>query len=375
MLTTFPYYPSWQKRRSDRHAIYRTDHIKGVPVHRCWHYVPRRVTAAKRILHEATFIITSTLRALFLRRADIYIVVSPPLLLGGAAWLITRLKRSFYIFHVKDLQPDAAVGLGMLRAGWFTRTLYALESFAYKKAARVAGISREMLAIFAGKGVPERKLIFFPDSVALPDGTIRTARGEFRRKYQLGTDKFLAVYSGNLGIKQGLSILIRAGQLLANSEVQIVICGDGSDRESLVRQMRENKVDNVSLLPLLPSLEYEEMLSDADVCLITQQAGSGNAFFPCKLLATLAHTKPVVTVADAESALARAVNDGGFGVNVPPGETAELASALKLLAHDRNRLDQFGAAGWIFIQQYEKSRVLQDFASVIEPLVDQKKLQ
>ena len=166
-------------------------------------------------------------------------------------------------------------------------------------------------------------------------------------------DKFLAVYSGNLGVKQGLSILIRAGQLLVDSEVQIVICGDGSDRESLVRQMRENKVTNVSLFPLLPSGEYEEMLRDADVCLITQQAGSGNAFFPCKLLATLAHTKPVITVADTESALARAVDVGGFGVNVPPGHPAELASALKNLAHNRSQLDQLGRQAGPSFSPYE----------------------
>ena len=46
--------------------LYRTDLINGVPVHRCWHFVPARVSALKRILHEASFIFTSTLRLLSL---------------------------------------------------------------------------------------------------------------------------------------------------------------------------------------------------------------------------------------------------------------------------------------------------------------------
>jgi len=51
MVTTFPYYPTWQKRPEDRGRLYRTDVINGVPVHRCWHFVPARVSALKRIFH------------------------------------------------------------------------------------------------------------------------------------------------------------------------------------------------------------------------------------------------------------------------------------------------------------------------------------
>src|SRR5947209_2114445 len=84
MVTTFSYYPTWQKRAEDRGQFYRTDVITGVPVHRCWHFVPARVSALKRILHEGTFVFTSTLRALSLTRPDVYVMVSPPLLLGVA---------------------------------------------------------------------------------------------------------------------------------------------------------------------------------------------------------------------------------------------------------------------------------------------------
>src|SRR2546428_12354686 len=85
MVTTFAYYPAWRKRAEDRHLLYRTGGINGVKIHRCWHFVPARVSAVKRILHEATFVFTSILRVLSLKRPDGYVVVSPPLLLGAAA--------------------------------------------------------------------------------------------------------------------------------------------------------------------------------------------------------------------------------------------------------------------------------------------------
>jgi colanic acid biosynthesis glycosyl transferase WcaI len=164
MVTTFSYYPAWRKRPEDKHQLFRTDQVNGVPVHRCWHFVPARVSAWKRIVHEATFILTSTVRILALKRADVYVIPSPPLLLGLAAWFVTNLKRASFVFHVQDLQPDAAVGLGMLRAGWFTRALYWLESFAYEHATRVSGISEEILDAFRRKRVPEEKLILFPSA-------------------------------------------------------------------------------------------------------------------------------------------------------------------------------------------------------------------
>ena len=135
MVTTFAYYPAWKKAEADRGRLFRTDNINGVKVHRCCHYVPAKVSSLKRIFHEATFVATSFLRLLTLPTPDVYVVVSPPLLLGLVAWLLTRFRRAPFVFHVQDLQPDAAMALGMLKPSTFTRLLYWLEAVAYRKAA------------------------------------------------------------------------------------------------------------------------------------------------------------------------------------------------------------------------------------------------
>src|SRR5436190_11857885 len=123
MVTSFAYYPAWTKAQEDRGRWFRTDEIRGVPVHRCWHYVPRKANALKRIIHEGTFVAASFLRQLVLPAPDAYVVISPPLLLGAAAWLLGKIKRRPFLFHVQDLQPDAAAGLGMLRDGALVRAL------------------------------------------------------------------------------------------------------------------------------------------------------------------------------------------------------------------------------------------------------------
>ena len=221
-----------------------------MPVHRCWQFVPKRVSALKRIVHEGSFVFTSTLRALSLPRADIYVLVSPPLLLGVAGWLVGKIKGAPFVFHVQDVQPDAAVGLGMLKASWFTKALYWLESFAYRHATHVSGITRGMLKSFRSKGVPEAKLIYFPNAIALNNAAPPPTRGEFRSCHEFAPEEFLAIYAGNLGVKQGLEVLLETAPLLLDPRIRIVICGDGAQREALAERVRELKLPNISMLPL-----------------------------------------------------------------------------------------------------------------------------
>jgi len=103
--------------------------------------------------------------------------------------------------------------------------------------------------------------------------------------------------------------------------------------------------------------------------LITQQSGSGNAFFPSKLLVTLAYSSPVVTVADEESALARVVADGKFGRNIVPDRPELLANALHELAKDRPRLQEWGRAGRSYVERFDQGRVLSDFVEELKGLI------
>ena len=181
------------------------------------------------------------------------------------------------------------------------------------------------------------------------------------RKNRLPLDDFLAVYAGNLGVKQGLDVLIDAAQLLKQKRVRIVICGDGAQREVLAEQIKTLRLPNVTMLPLQNGETYTALLADADLCFITQQSGSGNSFFPSKLLGLLAQSKPVITVADPESELAEAVAEGSFGMNIPPGRPEEVAAVLDAIAPDAERLRQWGIAGRKYVQQFEKNAVFEGF--------------
>jgi len=351
MLTTFPYYPQWKKRPEDHDDLWRTELINGVKVVRVWHYVPAKLTTLKRMIHEASFLLLSFLHSFTLGDFDLAVVVSPPLGLGIFAWLFSLFRRIPFVFHVQDLQPDAALSLGMLKPSAFTRVLYRLENFAYRKAARVSGISQGMVAAFRRKQVPEEKIIWFPNGVAIPERDYFPAPNVFRQKYGIGPEYCIATYSGNIGAKQGLEILFAVAPKLFEHTIKIVICGDGARREEMEGQMRERKLTNLLLLPLQDDLAYRQMQVDTSISLITQQKGTGQFFFPSKLLTAMLFSKPVLAVADGDSELALAVREAQCGRVVAPGDVEGLAAALIEMSSPARQFDM-GQNGKKWVAQY-----------------------
>jgi colanic acid biosynthesis glycosyl transferase WcaI len=367
MVTSFSYYPAWQKLGADHGRLYRTDLIATVPVHRCWCYVPKRPTAFRRMLHEASFVAASFFRLLFLPRPDAIIAISPPLLLGPAAWLLSLLKRCPFFFHVQDMQPDAAIQMGMLRPGLLTRILYGLERFTYRRACAISGIAPGMLELLREKEVPEEKIIHFPNWIRSPTGP-EPEPGEFRYQYGISPDEFLVVYSGNLGRKQGIEILLEASELLGESRptkdgvqphpIRIIIAGDGAEREALAESARRKKLRNVRLLPLQSERLFRAMLQDADLCVVTQRKGSGSLFFPSKLLTLVAAGRPVLTVADPEGELAQAARTEGMAINVATGDASGLATEIARLADCPGELKDLAEAGVRWSQQFARESVI-----------------
>lgn len=367
MVTTFAYYPMWRKDAADRGRIFRSETIGGVRVRRCWHFVPRAPSGLGRIVHEGSFVGTSTARALLLKRADVIVVVSPPLLLGAAAWLVGRIKRTPHVLHIQDLQPDAAVGLGMVDRPWFIALLRRLERFNYRKAARVSVISEGMLLTLKERGV--ERLEYFPNWVVSNGG--EAERGGFRAERGIGPGEFVMVYSGNIGMKQGLDLVVAAAARV--KEVRLIICGDGAARHGVEQAIAASGAGNITMLPLQTPENYGRMLADADACVISQRAGNGAAFFPSKLLSCAAFGKPVLAIADGDSELARVVREEGLGVWVAAEDVERVAEAMRGLPASGAKLAEWGENGRRFAARFEEGRVLGEFEKVLERVVGEGK--
>ena len=207
-----------------------------------------------------------------------------------------------------------------------------------------------MLEAFKAKGVPFEKQLYFPNVAHRSEPP---PSGHFRARYGFAAEDFLAIYSGNIGVKQGLQVLVRAATMLRERRIQVVICGDGAQRDLIAAQaeglaQRANKF--LYYQPLntrkcwpMPTLAIMHVLRRQRARLLPES----------KLLVALASSRPVLGVADAESELARAIQESGCGITVPPNHPEELALTLDRLAAQPELLAGCAQAGRAWVVQFE----------------------
>ena len=370
MCAAVPYYPQWRVPAEYRGLKFTRETRAGVTILRCPLYVPAAVNPIRRVLHEASFITSAFLRSLFSPRPDILFVVSPPLGLAIAAAILGWLWRVPYVFHVADLQPDTALDLGMVRPGRFARLLYAVERLGYRHAAIVSTLTEAMRARIIAKGIPAEKVMLFadwadPQLFALAggqSGTIRQALG-------LG-DAFLVLHAGNMGVKQGLDVVLDAAQdTRSNPGIVYLLVGDGAMRPHLEARARAMGLENVRIAPLLDHARFLQVLAAADVCLVTQQRTVADVVFPSKVLTLLAAGKPVIASVTGGSAVANAIAGAGAGMVVTPEDGGALVAAIETLRRDSALRNRMAAAGRAYAQHHwERTATLRHLTDTVERL-------
>jgi colanic acid biosynthesis glycosyl transferase WcaI len=371
VFTAPPYYPQWRVPPGYSRWWFQREERAGVAIFRCPLYVPARVTALRRIVHEASFIASAALRCLFATRPDVLVIASPPLGLAVLAAFLAWWWRVPYLFDVQDLQPDAALDLGMVKPGLFTKLLFGVERLGYRHAAAVSTITDAMRARIVSKGIAAGKvhrlaLWAAPDLFALEQEAADTA---IRRELGLGDD-FLVLHMGNMGVKQGLDVVLdAASQTAPTSKVRYVLVGDGAVRSALESRAQRLGLSNVTIIPLLPREQFQRLLATAQVCLVTQQRTVADIVFPSKVLTLLAAAKPVIASVTSASEVAAVIATAGAGLVVPPEDPLALqAAVLELQANSEQRL-KTGRSGRMFARErWERDRTLALFAGVVSDL-------
>lgn len=267
VCTTFPYYPEWRVDDRYRSRRWQREIHEGVTILRSPAWVPARLTSLKRILFEASFLVGNLARTISAPKPDLLLVVSPPLGLALTARLLGRLWRIPFVYDVMDLQPDAAAELGMLPSGALLDALYWLERQAYWHAGLISTLTEGMRQRIIGKSVPPEKVTLF--AARADQDLFRLRRGldgqEFRRAQGL-EGKFIVAHSGNMGVKQGLDVILRAAELSRNQpDLAYLLVGDGAMRRELESQAAAKSLSNVKFLPVQGREQFLQMLAAVDV--------------------------------------------------------------------------------------------------------------
>jgi len=360
VCTTMPYYPQWRVCEPYKHAVWRRESHNSVNILRSWSWIPQHLTSAKRIVFEATFLAGNLIAALSAGKPDLLLVESPPLGLALTAGFLKRFWGIPFVYDVMDLQPDAAADLGMLRDGMLMRSLYRLEKFAYNQAALVSTLTEGMRRRILEKSIAPGKVTLF--AARADSGLLQLQRGSggqnFRRTHGLES-KFVVLYTGNMGVKQGLDVILSSAQLSQDRpEIVYLFAGDGAVRRDVESRAAALGLANVKFLPVQPREQLFQMLAAADLCLITQQRSVADIVFPSRTATFMAAGCPIIASVNPGSAVAGILEKSGAGVVVPPEKPVPLFDAIVSLQHDSRKRSEMSEAGRRFAHEHWDENVI-----------------
>ncbi|MCS0504873.1 WcaI family glycosyltransferase [Ancylobacter mangrovi] len=333
VVTTPPHYPGWQVQGGFRNG-YSSALLNGVRVLRTPLLLRKRMGGIWRLLAPLSFALTSApvvVWQILRRRPDTVLCVEPTLFAAPVAQFAAWLVGARTVLHVQDLEVDAAFAVGHLGSrGWLKSLGYGFERFTLKHFDSVVTISGRMADRLRQKGVPEERLAIVRNWVDLSHIRPMESVSPYRAELGFAPDDFIVLYSGNVGAKQGLNLLIEAAERLKDKpRIHFVIAGEGPLKAELQRQAASLR--NVRFLPFQPYARFNEFLNMPDLHVLPQDHGIADLVLPSKLGGMLASGKPVLITADDGTELAEFAR--GHSLLVPAGDVGQLCAAI-LAARD-----------------------------------------
>jgi len=322
---------------------------------------------AAQILSFLLFMVVSTVEVLRIPRVDVVFATSTPLTVGVPGTLAKYLRRTPFVFEVRDIWPESAVEAGALtNPGLIFLSNVAARRF-YRAADRIVVVAhrmadrvREKLGARAGKV----RVIPLGTDVAMFAGAEPDVA--WRRRSGL-EEKYVAIYTGAHSRLNGLEWVLRAAAHLKDDpDIRIVLMGDGVTKPDLLRQAREEGLTNVLFFDPIPKERLAGVLKVCDLGLmLLVNRPIIETVCPNKFLDYMAAGLPVLVNFRGE---VRAICEREHcGVVVPPDDPPAMADAIRRLARDPERSRAIGRrAARVAAEQFDRARLVEDFERVLE---------
>ncbi|HEX6269165.1 MAG TPA: glycosyltransferase family 4 protein [Anaerolineales bacterium] len=328
-------------RTVERKGLYVEQMIDGVHVLRAYSAQTLHRSYFWRAISFFSFMFSSVWAALHVKEVDLVMGTTPPIFQAVSAWFVAWVRRKPFLLEVRDLWPEFAISMGVIRNPVLIRLAHWLEKFLYKRATHILVNSPAYKQHVLAKGVPEKKISFIPYGTDINMFNPSVDGSSVREKLGL-QDEFVVVYAGAMGQAHDLYTVLHAAQRL-NDElgIRFVFFGDGKERTNLQREAERLGLKNVTFAGICPKKQMPLVVASANVCLaILQNIPMFHTPYPNKVFDYMASGRATVLAIDG--VIREVIESSGGGVFVQPGNDEMLAKTILELSKDPARVRQMG---------------------------------
>ncbi len=338
----------------------------GITILRAYTYTALHRSFIHRVVSFLSFMLSSFFLGLRVRQVDLVWGTSPPIFQGLTAWLLSRLKRTPFLFEVRDLWPAFAIAVGILRNKILIQSSLWLEKFLYRQADCVMVNSPGYIDHVRQRGARKVELV---QNGADPDMFDPAVDGHsFRSAHNL-QDKFIVLYAGAHGMSNDLGVVLQAANLLRNEAgIRLVLIGDGKEKSALQAMAKNMDLPNLVFVPPASKADMPAVLAAANACIaILLPIELYKTTYPNKVFDYMAAGRPVVLAIDG--VIRQVVEAAGAGVFVQPGNAQEMAQAIRCMASEPNQARQMGLAGRNYVEEhFSRAELAEKLALLLENL-------
>ncbi len=351
-----------------RTAGWRTTVEDGVTVH--WYSVPysNNMSFARRIRAFAEFMMLATTKAARIK-ADLVFATSTPLTVAVPGVLAAKLRRAPFVFEVRDLWPEVPIEMGLLRNPAAQKVAGALANFAYRNAEEVIALSPGMAAGVTARR-PATRTVVIPNAADIAMFDVAPEKVQaFRDEHRWLGDRPLIVYTGALGMVNGVGYLVEAAKRMReiDPDIQVLIVGHGKEWESTKALAAEHGLldSTVRMWEKVPKSELPVILGAATMSTSFVRPiralwdNSANKFFDA-----LAASRPIAI--NYGGWQADILNETGAGLVLDPEDATSAGDVLAARLRDDVWLKEAReAAHRLAVERFSRDLLFDRFEAVL----------
>jgi glycosyltransferase involved in cell wall biosynthesis len=355
--------PSYHVATSQR-GLFGCEPVGGVRVVRTWGTTLPKRHLTPRLVNLGTYYLLAAIAAWRSERPDVIIAETDPPLLGLLGAFLKRRHGCRFVYYCQDVYPDVAHAVGGLHSPTLLSVLRRANRLAYDHADSIVVVGRDMRQRIIDKGVASDKVVALPnwadcDAIRVPESN------GFRRQFG---DRFVVMYSGNLGLAQQLDVALEAAAAMQDDHrVLFVLIGEGAAKMELASIARRRGLQNVRFLPYQAKDRLGESLGAADIHLIPLRQGAAGCVVPSKVYGILASGRPFVAMMEEDAEVARLAKEFSVGFVVPPADTGALVALIRRLVDSPAMLDDMGRrARRLAVERFDRRLMTRRFAELLD---------
>lgn len=308
---------------------------------------------AGRLFDSLAFYVAATLRAVRLPKPDVVICFTTPPFVALIGLLLKLTRGPRLIFWAMDLYPEVPEAAGLVRrSSLLQRFLLWIDTVCMRHADVVVVLGRCMRERVIARGIKPNHIEtinVWADPNEIPLQLREQAR--LREAWGIGSN-FVVEYSGNFGVGHDERALIAAMRGMRDEKgLCWVVVGGGTKKGEIDEFVRREAIGNVVLRGYQPRDKLGDLLTLADVHLVTMASEFEGLMVPSKFYGILASGRPVIFVGPYTSEVAQVIEEQQCGIIVSPGDGRGLERAVRRLRENPDEACEMGLRGRAVLEE------------------------